>query len=264
MKQRIALIVSGLASIAALPALAESVVNAPDLGAVQMTVQIGAESFSSGIDFDLKWSTKVDAAGNTRYVMWGDPVVLKTLNGSTLSIGNDWFDPDPVLSIAGSATNSGSTPLAFSFTFNAPMSPALTGNIASSAILNVGLTDVNGDGAVVAPLAGDTFMLHSSDAFGSGAGSGSISKNVDVGTSLQIAAGAFPVVSQIFSQTSSLNCVIACTVMSARMSFLLSAGDNMSFNGVVTQTQVPLPAGIWLLGSGALSLLGLRRRRSNA
>jgi hypothetical protein len=71
------------------------------------------------------------------------------------------------------------------------------------------------------------------------------------------------VVSQVYSATGALNCIIACTAMGARMSFVLSAGDNMSFNGVIRQTQVPVPAAFWLLGSGFAALLALRRR-SNA
>jgi hypothetical protein len=237
----------------------------PDLGVVQMSVQIGDEQFNSGVDFQLNWGEKIDpVTGQIKYVLWGDPVVLQTSDGSSLTIDNSWFDPDPVLSIAGSAINNSGSALSYSFTFNAPMSPALTGAINSSAFLNVGLTDVNGDGAVVRPLTGEPFMLRSFDTFGTGSGSDSISKNVDVGTALQIFAGSFPVASQIYSATGSLNCAIACTAMGARMSFVLSAGDNMSFNGLIQQTQVPVPAAFWLLGSGVAGLLGLRRRRVSA
>lgn len=247
-------------------ALADPGAPAPDLGVVQMSVQIGDEQFDSGVDFQLNWGERVDpVTGQIKYVLWGEPVVLQTSDGSSLTIGNSWFDPDPVLSIAGSAINNSGSALTYSFSFNAPMSPALTGAITSSAFLNVGLTDVNGDGAIVRPLAGEQYMLRSFDTFGTGSSSDSISKNVDVGTALQIFAGSFPpVASQIYSATGALNCVIACTAMGARMSFVLSAGDNMSFNGLIQQTQVPVPAAFWLLGSGVAGLLGLRRRRVSA
>jgi hypothetical protein len=246
-------------------ALADPGAQAPDLHGAQMSVQIGNETFDSGVDFDLDWGPKVDpVTGRTRYVLWGDPIVLRTSDDSSLTIDNSWFDPDPVLSIAGSAINNSGSALTYSFSFNAPMSPALTGAIISSAFLNVGLTDTNGDGAIVRPLTGEQHMLRSFDTFGTGDDSDSVSKNVDVGTALRIFAGSFPpVVSQVYSATGALNCIIACTAMGARMSFVLSAGDNMSFNGVIRQTQVPVPAAFWLLGSGFAALLALRRR-SNA
>lgn len=246
--------------------LAEPVAPPPDLGAVQMSVQIGEERFDSGVDFQLNWGQRLDPlTGQVKYVLWGDPVVLQTSDGSSLTIGNSWFDPDPVLSFAGSATNNSGSALSYSFSFNAPMSPALFGSITSSALMNVGLTDVNGDGAAVRPLTGEQYMLKSFDLFGSGAGSGSIGKDVDIGEALLIFANGSPqVTSAIYSDTGSLICATACTAMGARMSFVLSAGDNMSFNGVITQTQVPLPAAFWLLGSGVAGLYGLRRRRAVA
>ncbi len=247
-------------------AVAEPGAGDPNLGIVHMSVEIGDERFDSGTDFELDWGQQVDpVTGRTKYVLWGDPVVLETSDGSSLTIDNSWFDPDPVLSFAGSAINNSGGTLSYSFSFNAPMSPALLGSIDSSALMNVGLTDVNGDGAAVKPLTGEQYMLKSFDLFGSGAGSDSIGKDVDIGEALLIFANGSPqVTSAIYSDNGSLICATACTAMGARMSFTLSAGDNMSFNGVIKQTQVPVPAAFWLLGSGVAGLCGLRRRRVGA
>jgi len=234
---------------------------APDLGLISMVVEIDNVRYDQ---LTLNWGTVTDpVTGATVYRLWNSPSIVLS-DGSSFTINSASFDPDPVLSLAGSAINNTANPLTFSFSFNAPMSPALLGGINSAALLHVGLTDVAGDGASVAPLAGDTNMLRSFDLFGA---SGSVSKNVDVGTALQLfALGSAQIGGQDYSATGSLQCLVACTVMSARMSFVLSPGDNMSFNGVITQTAapVPLPAGIWFLGTGLAGLAGFRRRRAAA
>ena len=45
------------------------------------------------------------------------------------------------------------------------------------------------------------------------------------------------------------------------LSFDLSAGDTVTFNTRFEVTPVPVPAAIWLFGSGLLGLVGVARRR---
>lgn len=54
----------------------------------------------------------------------------------------------------------------------------------------------------------------------------------------------------------------ACVTVSAMPGFELSPGGSMGFSGRVGQqpAPVPLPAGIWLPGSGLMGLAALRRR----
>jgi hypothetical protein len=256
MKKYVAVTVAGLAGLAVLPenARAESNAPPPDLNVVQMNVQIGNETFS---DIELNWGAVTDpVTGETRYRLWGSPPPLQTSDGSQFVIGGSWFDPDPVMFFSGSATNNSNAPLVFTFSFNAPMSPALLGSINSHAELGVTLTDGFDDGATVQALAGSK-MLKSYDLFASG---GSISKNVDLGTAFSIFSGTS---GTTFSADSSLVCAVACTTMSAVMQFTLTAKDSVAFTGKVVQNvaPVPVPAAFWLLGSGIAGLMGMRRRR---
>jgi hypothetical protein len=255
-KRYVAGTIAGLVGLSMLPesALAQTAPPPPDLSVVQMTVQIGNETFS---DIALNWGASTDpVTGKTIYQLWGSPPPLMTSDGSQFVIGGSWFDPDPVMFFSGSATNNSNAPLVFTFSFNAPMSPALLGSINSHAELGVTLTDGLNDGATVQGLAGSK-MLKSYDLFATG---GSISKNVDVGTAFSIFSGTS---GTTFMADNSLVCAVACTTMSAVMQFTLTAKDSVAFTGKVVQdvAPVPVPAAFWLLGSGIAGLMGMRRRR---
>lgn len=225
---------------------------------VSMRVTIGSQSFDN---ITLNWVAGRDAdTGRTVYWLNGGPITLTASDGSgSLTIGSASFDPDPVLLFSASAINNTGGPLAYSFAFNAPLSPALIGPVASQAELGVTLTDGGGNGAAVQPLVGQGTMLRSFDLYGSGA---SISKNVDVGTLHSIAAGASSSTAfALFNASSSLDCGQPCVAMSAVLSFTLTGNDAVGFSGKITQTAVPLPAAAWLLGSALIGMLGVARGR---
>lgn len=223
-------------------------------GAVSVNVGIGNESFN---DIQIAWQAQTDpVTGITTYTMAGNPITLLASDGSSLTLNSAFFDPDPVLLFSASATNNSNNPLAYSFSFNTPLTPALTGAVSSHAELGVTLTDGLNDGATIAPLAGQNFILKSYDLY---ANAGSISKNVDIGTAYAIFSGTS---GTSFAADSSLVCGQPCVTMSAQLAFVLTAHDSAGFSGKVVQvSQVPLPAGLGLLGSGLAALLGLRRRQ---
>ena len=45
------------------------------------------------------------------------------------------------------------------------------------------------------------------------------------------------------------------------LDFALSAGDTVTFNTRFDVTPVPVPAAVWLFGSGLLGLVGVARRK---
>jgi hypothetical protein len=274
MGRRLALTTLGFVSLfSAETVMAAPGSDTPDFSAVRMQLEV--QDLSTGATVkgsygsELDWVAVLDSeTGRLNYELRSAPGALQAGGGSWARFDQGtYFDPDPVLLLAGSAVNNGTSALLYTFSFNAPMSPALTGLINSSAVLGVTLTDGGTDGASLTPFGSDLYMLESVDFFGSGASFGQLSKNVDVGTALQVFAGAVsPITAQTFNKSGTLTCVIACTTMSARMSFVLSPGDAMSFSGRITQdvAPVPVPAAFWLLCSGLGALGAAARRRSTS
>lgn len=223
---------------------------------VSMNVMIGNETFS---DIVLNWTASIDdVTKRTVYTLSGDPITLMATDGSSFTIGGAMFDPDPVLLFSASATNNSNSALTYSFSFNTPLSPALTGAINSHAELGVTLTDGLNNGASVQPLIGQGFMLKSYDLY---AGGGSVSKNVDVGTLFSIGSGT---AYNFYTADSTLFCAQSCTTMSSVLSFTLTGKDAVGFSGKVEQMPVPVPGALLLLSSGLFGLLGWRRRVSAA
>lgn len=193
-------------------------------------------------------------------------VTWTTLDGNSLRIDSASFDPDPVLVFSASATNNTGGPLTYSFAFNAPLVPALTGPVTSHAELGITLTDDGSGYAAVRATPGNNHILRSFDLYANGSG---ISKNVDIGPGDGTLGPAF----EIFGGTSattyaadgSLVCAQQCVQMSAALTFTLTAHDAVGLSGKIVQTtEVPLPAALGLLGSGLASWMGFagRRRRS--
>jgi hypothetical protein len=247
-------LVCGLSSAVAAPV--GPPINPAD---AQMRVTIGNQSFDNIV---LNWVAAQDEkTGGTVYSLTGGPITLTASDGGgSLTIGSASFDPDPFLLFSASATNTSGGPLAYSFSFNTPLSPALTGDVVSQAELGVTLTDGTSNGATVQPLVGQGTMLKSYDLYASGA---SVSKNVDIGTAHSVLAGAVPSTAfALYTATSSLNCGQPCVTMSSVLSFTLTGNDSVGFSGKVTQTAVPLPAAVVLFGSALFGLFGAARARA--
>jgi hypothetical protein len=221
-------LVCGLSSAVAAPV--GPPINPAD---AQMRVTIGNQSFDNIV---LNWVAAQDEkTGGTVYSLTGGPITLTASDGG------------------GSLT-------AYSFSFNTPLSPALTGDVVSQAELGLTLTDGTSNGATVQPLVGQGTMLKSYDLYASGA---SVSKNVDIGTANSVLAGAVPSTAfALYTATSSLNCGQPCVTMSSVLSFTLTGNDSVGFSGKVTQTAVPLPAAVVLFGSALFGLFGAARARA--
>lgn len=176
-------------------------------------------------------------------------------SGSTLIIQDAGAIPDPVLFFSASATNLSSIPLAYSFAFNVPLTPSLLGPINSHAELGITLTDGFNNGATVQPVVPGGNLLTSYDLFSNGS---PISKNVDIGSLFSILTGTG---TTTFSANGQLTCGQPCVTMSAVLSFTLTPQDAAGFSGRVVQTPVPLPAALWLFGSGLATFMGMTQRK---
>jgi hypothetical protein len=245
-----------LLAIAAAGTANATAIDLPPVGATQsalVTVGIGDQVWSNQL---LTWEA---VEGTDRFRLAGGPVTwTDPATGSSLTIGGGtWFDPDPVLAFSASATNNTGAAMLYSFSFNAPLLPNLVGPVTSHAELRVALTDGDHSGnSTTFVLPPTDFMLKSYDFSAAGV----IPKNVDVGPAYYYDGVGLA----LYQATSSLVCGQPCTTMSAQLSFFLSGHDTVGFSGLVEQTQVPLPAALYLFGSGIAGLwcFAGRRRRS--
>jgi hypothetical protein len=214
-----------------------------------MTVSIGGQAANSTTGISWNFDEEADT-----YTL-AAPVTYEVVGVGSLTIGNAQAIPDPLLLFSASVTNMTANPLAYSFAFNTPLVPNLLGLVDSYAELGLTLTDGLNNGATVQPTLPGGTMLTSFDLYGNGT---PISKNVDVGDLFSIVSGTS---GTTFTKTSTLTCSEACVTMSAILSFTLTGQDAVGFTGKVIQTSaVPIPAAVWLFGSGVVALAGLARR----
>jgi hypothetical protein len=215
-----------------------------------MSVIIGGQAANPTTGVSWNYDVTADT-----YTLAG-PVTYEVAGVGSLTIGNAQAIPDPLLLFSASATNLTANPLAYSFAFNTPLVPNLLGLVDSYAELGVTLTDGLNNGATVQPTVPGGKMLTSFDLYGNGT---PISKNVDVGDLFSILSGTG---TTTYTDTDSLTCSQACVTMSAILSFTLTGQDAVAFSGKVIQTSpVPVPAAMWLFGSGLASLIPMIRRQ---
>jgi hypothetical protein len=240
----VGVVLSGLIGLISLPVFAAELTPWPG-----MTVTIGGQAANPTTGISWLFDAEADT-----YSLAG-PVTYEVTGMGSLMIGNAQAIPDPLLLFSASATNLTANPLAYSFAFNTPLIPNLLGPVDSYAELGLTLTDGLNNGATVQPTLPGGTMLTSFDLYENGT---PISKNVDVGNLFSIVGGTG---GTSFTKTGSLTCGEACVTMSAILSFTLTGQDAVAFTGKVIQVSaVPIPAAVWLFGSGVVALAGLARR----
>lgn len=177
-------------------------------------------------------------------------------DGYTVSLDSMNGNIDPVLGFGLGATNTSGSPLTFAFAFSLPLG-GLTGAIDTVAQLGTTLTAFTSNGGSVFATSGGGMIVDSQDIRVSPFSS--VDKGVDIGAGLSIGSQGGVVNNE--SATSSINLVGGYDIMSVTVAFGLTDQTGVGFSGFVEQTPVPVPAAVWLFGSGLLGLVGIARRK---
>jgi hypothetical protein len=88
----------------------------------------------------------------------------------------------------------------------------------------------------------------------------SVDKGVDVGTGLS--NGSQGTILSFESASGSITSGGPYDLMSVIVAFGLTDQTGVGFSGLVQQTPVPVPAAVWLFGSGLLGLMGVIRKKA--
>jgi hypothetical protein len=202
-------------------------------------------------------SYTVDAASGN--ITLPSPVNVNLGGGTWVALNGMSGNADPILGFNVSA-GTGAVGKTFSFTFSLPIE--LSGPISATSSVSYSLTSLSSAGAQIDPLTGHVVAAQEVDT--TVGGLPPLNKGVDVGPRFFFFGGPQTQNSPIYTASSTLVGDLAYDLMSVTVAFSLSANSKVGASGFVQQVPapVPLPAAVWLLASGLLSLGGLARRRN--
>ena len=194
-----------------------------------------------------------DAEGN---LSLDAPVIIEGLD-FTVRLDEMSGNIDPVLGFGLGATNNSAVPKTFAFAFSLPLG-GLPVPINTKAQLGTTLTAFSSSGGSVFATLGGGKIVDSQDIAFSPTFV-SVDKGVDIGNGLSVVGQNTAV--NIENATGSILSGGPYDLMSVTVAFGLTANTGVGFSGFVEQTPVPVPAAVWLFGTGLIGLIGVARRK---
>ena len=180
-------------------------------------------------------------------------------DGYTVSLDSMSGNIDPVLGFGLGATNTSGSLKTFAFAFSLPLG-GLSAPLNTAASLGTTLTAFTSSGGSVFATSGTGKIVDSQDIVINPFAS--VDKGVDIGAGLSINAQGTVVNSE--NAVGSISSGGPFDIMSVVVAFGLTDNTGVGFSGFVEQTAVPVPAAVWLFGSGLLGLIGVARRKTAA
>jgi hypothetical protein len=203
-------------------------------------------------------SLNTDLASTTGNVSSTADGLMWTMgDGSTISVGSLFGNADPILGF-GLGASTGSNGSTFGFTFNLPI--ALSGPINADSSVSYSLSSLSTAGAQITA---NGNVVTASEVDTSIGGLGFLNKGVDVGNTFGFLSPGGPLTqnSAVFTASNSFTGNLAYDLMEVKVDFALTANSTVGISGFVQQLAVPIPAAVWLFGSGLLGLVGIARRK---
>jgi len=189
-------------------------------------------------------------------VSWNVETDVTTMMGSFDMAGvwnYSWrvmADPDPFIDAVFSVKNMSLSTQTFTINFGLGVSPVFTnGNMSGD--LTAGFEDTSGDGSVTFSVDSWFGQINGADVMP--LSTAAFAPVICSGTGC---TGSFSTADGPLPYTGTVNDI------GLALSFTLSAGDTASFDTRFEVAPVPVPAAVWLFGSGLLGLAGVARRKA--
>jgi len=207
---------------------------------------------------DISLNTAEESITGPGEATSGGGIMWTMGNGSTVSVGSLFGNADPILGFGLGASTAGAAGSTFGFTFNLPI--ALSGPINASSSVSYSLTALSGAGAQIDKVTG-TNIVSAFEVDSDIGGLTSLNKGVDVGDRFFFTGGPQTQNSPVYTASNTFTGDLAYDLMVVKVDFSLSADSTVGLSGFVQQVVVPVPAAVWLFGSGLIGLIAVARRK---
>jgi hypothetical protein len=224
------------------------------------TVTIGGNDVGGGLfTYDAKTGDiALSTDGIEGGVVTDGGGIMWTMGDNQLMVNSLSGNADPIL-LFGVGATTGANSSSFGFTFNLPVQ--IAGQISANSSVSYSLTAGTAAGAQITPIFTNVVSAFELDT--DIGGLGSLNKGVDVGNTFGfVPAGVLPETqnSPVYTASNTFTGSLAYDLMVVKVDFGLTANSAVGISGGVQQV-IPVPAAVWLFGSGLIGLIGVARRK---